>query len=181
MLLYAYDTLIIGTEEAQLQQFLDAVAHAGSLYGMELHRSKFQLIQVNRVYTLRTPGGDEIPAKQLMSYLGAAIYADGGVKSELNQTSGAAWGDFSKLNRLWKHAVLPATKKIRILQAVVTGKLLYGLSSAWLNEAEVRRLDGFYCRCLRAILRIPPSFVSRVSNVTGLQQASQPALGRQLR
>ena len=64
---------------------------------------------------------------------------------------------------------------------MVISKLLYGLSSAWLNKAEMRRLDGFYCRCLRAILRIPPSFVSRVSNATVLQQSSQPALGRQLR
>ena len=94
VLLYADNTLIIGTEGAQLQQFLDAAAHAGSLYGMELHWSKFQLIQVNRVYKLRTPGGDEIPAKELMTYLGAATHADGGVKSGLNQKLGAAWGGF---------------------------------------------------------------------------------------
>ena len=57
---------------------------------------------------------------------------------------------------------------------------MYGLSSAWLNAAEMRRLSGFQCRCLRVIQRILPSFVSWVSNKRVLQQSGLVQLGRQL-
>ena len=71
-------------------------------------------------------------------------------------------------------------RKIRVYSAVVVTRLLYSLSSAWLNVAELRRLNGFHCRCLRRVLRIKPSFISRVSNSRVLQAADQIELGRQL-
>ena len=46
-LLYADDTLIVGVKEERVQELLDAVATTGKQYGMELHWSKFQLLQVN--------------------------------------------------------------------------------------------------------------------------------------
>ena len=179
-LLYADDTLLLGFEEAGVQRLLEAVALVGGRYGMELHWSKFQLLGVNHEYRISAPDGTRIVPKDMMAYLGATVYSDGSVSRELGRKLGAAWGEFSKLNRLWKHTTLAATKKIRILQAVVVSRLLYGLSSAWLNKSEVRRLNGFYCRCLRVILRISPAYVSRVSNVTVLQRAGQTELRLQL-
>ena len=41
---------------------------------------------------------------------------------------------------------------------------LYGLEGACLNKAERNKLDGFHARCVRRILKISPSFISRVSN-----------------
>ena len=180
VLLYADDTLVVGVEQSHIQELLNAIAEVGGRYGMGLHWSKFQMVQVNGKYTLRTPEGEAIPAKELMSYLGVNIYADGGIKNELNQKLGIAWADFNKLSRLWKRTSLPTHKKIRFLQAVVISRLLYGLSSAWLNVAEVRRLNGFYCRCLRVILKVPPPYISRVSNVSVLRQAGQLPISRQL-
>ena len=56
----------------------------------------------------------------------------------------------------------------------------FGLSSAWLNAAEVRRLNGFQCRCPRVILGVKAAFFSRVSNAAVLSQAGQVQLGKQL-
>jgi hypothetical protein len=179
-LLYADDTLIVGLAEERVQELLDAVAATGQNYGMELHWSKFQLLQVNGEYKLSAPDGSVIAPTEVMTYLGACIYADGGIKSELNRRLGAAWSDFCKSSRLWKHTTLPRTRKIQILQAVITSRLLYSLGSAWLNVAEMRRLNGFQCRCLRQLLGIKPSFISRVSNFSVLQQSGQISYGRQL-
>ena len=115
-----------------------------------------------------------------MTYLGANIYADGGLKRELNRKLGAAWGDFQKLRRLWNHTTLTRDRKMAIMQSVIVSRLLYGLGSAWLNAAETRRLNGFQCRCLRVIHGIKPAFVSRVSNAKVLLQSGQVQLGRQL-
>ena len=135
---------------------------------------------IKQDYRLAAPDGTNIEVDEIMTYLGAYIYPDGRVKSELNKRLGIAWADFCKLDRLWKHTFLPKARKIMIFNAVVTSKLLYSLSSAWLNIAELRRLDGFQCRCLRRILRIKPSVISRISNATVLSEAQQPKMRNQL-
>ena len=62
---------------------------------------------------------------------------------------------------------------------------LVGFTGVWLVSAQRRRLDGFYARCLRRILRIPPAYLTRVSNAKVLEKAkvqslSEPLLHRQL-
>ena len=180
ILLYADDTLLIGSSRQCLQEFLDKISATGRNYGMELHWKKFQFIQVNGSVSLLAPDGTPIPEKDRMTYLGSTLFADGGVKSELNRKLGTAWADFSKLKRLWNRAALSKQRRISIFSSIVLSRLLYGLSSAWLNVAEQRRLNGFYCRCLRRIVGVKPAFVSRVSNAKVLQLAGQVPLGRQL-
>ena len=75
---------------------------------------------------------------------------------------------------------MPRRRKIEVLQAMIMSRLLYGLSTAWANVAEVRRLNGFQARCLRPIMGIKPAFISRVSNASVLFQAGQVPLGKQL-
>ena len=79
VLLYADDTLVIGVEQSHIQELLNAIAEVGGRYGMGLHWSKLQMAQVNSKHTLRTPEGEAIPSKELMSYLGVNIYAGGGI------------------------------------------------------------------------------------------------------
>ena len=49
------------------------------------------------------------------------------------------------------------------------------MSALCLNAAERRRLDGFQNRCVRSIIGIKPSFISRISNVSVLQKARHHA------
>ncbi|CAE8634683.1 unnamed protein product [Polarella glacialis] len=62
---------------------------------------------------------------------------------------------------------------------------MYSLHAAWLNTAECRRLDAFQAKCLRKIIKVQPSYWSRVSNAeilnrTGCQKLSASLLERQL-
>jgi len=180
VVLYADDTLLIGVSEGRVQEYLDTVAAVGKRFGLDLHHSKFQLLSVNGEYNLKTPVGEPIPSTDSMTYLGATVYADGSLKRELGRKLGCAWADFSKLNRLWKHTTLTKLRKIEIYQAVIVSRLLYGLSSAWLNVADVRRLNGFHCRCLRVIMRIQPAYFSRISNKRVLEESGQKPMDRQL-
>ena len=73
----------------------------------------------------------------------------------------------------------------RNFQSVKTSRLMYGLSSAWWNVTDQRRLDGFQARCLRRITGIKPSFVMRVSNsdvrtIANDRQYSKQLLQQQL-
>ena len=96
-----------------------------------------------------------------------------------------AKGDFRTLIRVWKNSALTRTRKLAIYSSLVESKLLYSLSTATYTVAEVRRLDGFQAKCLRSILNIPPSFLSRISNEVVRQRAncrpfSQLLVDRQL-
>ena len=53
--------------------------------------------------------------------------------------------------------------------------------SLWLLKKDRTRLDAFQCSCLRQILRIAPSFISRVSNVDVLVSARQIEYSSSLR
>ena len=56
----------------------------------------------------------------------------------------------------------------------------YGLSSAWLHMKEQRQLDGFHAKCPRKLLRVRPSYFSRVSNQKILEQSGQVSYTVQL-
>jgi hypothetical protein len=103
VLLYADDTLLIGRSQASLQNLLDNIALAGVRVGMELHWDKFQMIKINSDVTLRTPAGQLIAEKRSMTYLGATLYNDGQLGTELNKRIGAAWAEFSKYDSMETH------------------------------------------------------------------------------
>ena len=88
--------------------------------------------------------------------------------------------DFNTLARIWSHASVRIRRKLEILGSCVVSMLLYGLHTAYLNRAELQRLDGFYARCLRRVLRIPPAYYSRVSNETVLNRARRSKLSTRL-
>ena len=82
--------------------------------------------------------------------------------------------------KVWKHANLTVSTKLEYFHSLIISRLLYGLTSVWLAVAQRRRIDGFYARCLRQVLRIPPAFVSRISNAVVLQRAGRSCLSSQL-
>ena len=69
---------------------------------------------------------------------------------------------------------------MNIFNAVVASVLMYGLASAWLTKNDQRKLDGFQCRCLRAIWGIQASYISRDSNEKILKLTMQARLTRTL-
>ena len=124
-----------------------------------------------------TAGGC-LKQKDRIVYLGSLLCADGSAGGELNRRIGAARETFTKLCRVWGHTAIPTERKLEIYSACVLSKLTYNLHSLVLNAAEQRKLDAFHAKCLRAILRIPHSFLSRVSNETVLAQAGAQKLSK---
>ena len=59
---------------------------------------------------------------------------------------------------------MPKRRKIEFFRSLILSKLQYGIASAWLSKADLRRLDGFQARCLRKMLKVPPAFIPRISN-----------------
>ena len=127
-----------------------------------------------------TPDGTAVKQKTSMKYFGSLLTNDGSIGAELNRRLGLARADFRKLQTVWSHANLSSRRKVRIFDACIATKLLYGLASACLTQAERRRLAGFHARCIRKIIGVVPSYYSRVPNSTVLLRARTCCLSRRL-
>ena len=79
----------------------------------------------------------------------------------------------NKLDMFWKKALVSTTWKLRVHDAVISNKLLYGLESASLTNAEYERLGSFQIMALRKMLGMKHSYLSHVSNEVVMQRANQ--------
>ena len=142
--------------------------------GAKLKRFLFARVIKSKV--ISTP----IPTAGSMEYLGALITGDGRADSELSRRIGVAAGDFRELQKLWNHAAVSLQDKLHFFESLITSRLTYGLATLWLVTAQRRRLDGFYVKCLRKILRVPIAFYSRVPNAAVLKKAGAVSLSQQI-
>ena len=177
----ADDTLLVGARASHLQEYMNCIAAVGKEFGLSLNWSKLEQLNVSideaQIYD---PSGGLIQAKASIKYLGAQLKADGRIESEIMQKLGVASREFDSLRRIWNHCNISQQFKFTVFTSCVVQKLLYSLECSWLTKAMLKKLDGFYARCLRKILKINPSFISRVSNQFILQQFRVVPLSRVL-
>ena len=93
--------------------------------------------------------GKPLKNKSEAVYLGGLLSTDGRPIAEISRRLGEARQMLHKLTAVWRHANLSKTHKKRIFEACVVSKLLYGLESVWLLQADRCRLDAFYAGSLR--------------------------------
>ena len=170
-LLYADDTLLVGTDSDRIQEYMHFVAEQGSVYGLSFNWSKLEVMPLNCQCFIPTPDGQFVKQKQQVVYLGSVLCADGSAASELNRRIGAARQVFNKLCQVGRHAKITQRRKLEIFNACVISKLTYNLHAIWLKSAERRHLDAFHVRCLRKIMKIPHAYLSHVTNQEVLRQA----------
>ena len=170
-LAYCDDTMIISVSTAHVAEFLAAIASAGERYGMSLHYGKLQAMGINTTASIPTPVGGCVSLEEQLLYLGTTLHADGNASAELSRRIGMAKGDFTVLSKVWRHSNLYIRQKVEFVTALIETKLLYSLVATCLKKSDLRRLDGFQCRCMRQLLKIPPAYISRVFNKTVLQKA----------
>ena len=184
-IVYADDTLLLGVSAPFVTEFINAVETAGKQYGLELHYGKLQLLQVGCDSSVHQPDGQCLERRAEMSYLGTVLNEHGYISSELNRRIGCAKSDFTALAKVWNHATVSRSRKVRLYSSLIESKLLYSLVCTCPTKADLRRLDGFQAKCIRKIWGIPPAYYSRVSNAKVLQlahcsKASELLMRRQL-
>ena len=128
---------------------------------------------------LTTTGTAVTPVEQAV-YLGSLLSATGRSSSSVGRRIGEAKTAFSSLCDVWKHASISKARKIRIYEACIITKLTFSLECECLRKADKARIDAFHCKCLRRILKVPPSWISRVSNTTVLEMAKSKPLSNTL-
>ena len=183
-LVYADDTLVLAVDSGRAEIQMISTGRAGANYGLCFNWKQVEAMQVRCDVTISKPDGTFVPCKSSMIYLGNVISASGEIAAEVSRRLGAAKADCQGYGRNME-ALLPdppcqTARKICVFNACITSKVLYCLHTAWLNKSELRRLDAFEATCSRKILRIPHSFISRVSNDEVLSRAQNNASSKML-
>jgi len=143
----------------------------GAKYGLELNWAKTFQMGICTPSSVSRPDAGVNKKKRDIIYLGGLISCDGRCARELSRRIGEGHSIFKILSRLWSHSGITLTRKVLLFNACVMSEVLYSLESVWLLKADKMRLDAFQCYCMRRILRIAPSFISRVTNVDVLGRA----------
>ena len=136
----------------------------GKNYGLQLNWDKIVLLRIRGQDPILDDSEKDMPIKDEAIYLGGLISADGSCSKEINRRIGEAKVAFQNMIMLWNHANLTRKEKLYIFDACICSKLLYELECLCFRRHDFKRINAFYCRCLRRILQIQPSFCSHISN-----------------
>ena len=161
-------------------RYMHSIQRAGDNYGLSFNWARLEVLPVRCEAAILKPDGTPIVEKDSIVYLGSVICKDGTLGPELARRLGAARSEFDKLSRVWSRSALGIDKQLRIFETCVLSRLTYCLHTAYLNKRECQRLDAFQAGCLRKILGIPHSYISRVTNQCVLEKPSVSKLSSTL-
>ena len=102
-----------------------------------------------------------MPRQQKSTYLGTLLTDSLSHKAELNNRIADVIQTANKLKLFWDKADTPTYWKLRDYESVIRSKLMYGLATIELTNAELNKLDTFQIRGIRIILGVASAFVER--------------------
>ena len=139
---------------------------------MKLNQNKCIHIHVHAIERIYLLEGNAVPIQTQADYLGGKIKHTGDHKPELQHRITATWATLRKFGLLWGKSTASTKWKIKVYDAVIVVKLMYGLASIPLTKADGRKLDAFQMNGSRKILNIKSPSWSRVSNKKLLERVN---------
>ena len=160
--LYADDTLLFGTHTHTINKLLKEVQEESEACNMKLNLGKCINLTLNRNQSsVKFLDGTAVPRKTQAIYLGALLTDSADNHKEVIRRIGIVQATIKQLHPLWTQACTSVNWRLRVFDAVIKSKILYGLESIQLTQAEQSRLDALQMKTLRKILRVPTTFVDR--------------------
>jgi len=163
---FADDIALFGQSQAELQNSLASLHRTCTPYNLNISTKKTKVMAVGLDISQLQPctvGDSKVDFVDSFTYLGSDVFSDCNVHKEVFRRIGMALSSFSSMkSSLWKRREISVKTKLRIFNAIVLSRLLYGAETWALTEYDVHGLESFYLYCLRRILRI--SWMDRVGN-----------------
>eukprot|EP00972_Heterocapsa_arctica_P105538 15548666-Heterocapsa_arctica.AAC.1 len=103
------------------------------------------------------------------------LSANGNQHSEIKNRISVTLMTLKQLNVFWTKSPATIKWKLRVFDAVIVSKLLYGLEALSISPSDSDKLNAFQNKGLRKILGIKHSYWSRVSNKDIMIQANYRA------
>jgi hypothetical protein len=115
-----------------------------------------------------------MPRKTQAKYLGGLLSDTVDNKKELACRLADVNSTANKLKLFWTKAQTTIKWKLKVFDAILGSKLLYGLETIQLTEPEKAQINAFQIKCLRRILNVPPTHIDRTwTNKRVIEQLEQ--------
>ena len=171
-LFYADDTIIMAKTAEAVEIILHRIEIESHKYALKLNQGKCVHIQMKAIHRIRFRQGSAVPIQTQADYLGGKIKNTGDHKLELQHRIAATWKTLWRLDSLWGKSRASVKLRIRVYDAVIVAKLMYGLTPIPLPKADANKIDAFQMRGLRKILKVKHPYWSRISNKRLLEMAN---------
>ena len=150
------DIALIATTQHQMQKKTDKLAEASQRIGLNISKTKTQVMRLNCKNTepIKFQNGNNIKETKDFTYLGAVVSTEKGCDKDMDSRLGKAKTVFRKLKRIWGSKQYNRKTKIRLFNTLVKPVLLYGSETWKTNAQDNRKLDSFQYQCLKRSLGI---------------------------
>jgi hypothetical protein len=173
-IMYADDTICISSDTKAVNKFIQNIEAEGEKYNMKLNREKCEVIHNSTTANVHFADNTKVKRKEEAKYLGCNLNPKANIRREISNRISTCMHILKKLHIFWRNSNCPTKFKLLALDAVIRSKLLYGLESAVLSPAELRRIDVFQRKGIRKILRWKTTYVERNnSNSRLLEEANK--------
>ena len=140
-----------------IQEILGHIDEVSGKYGLSLNKDKCVNLNMNTPPEKQQRLGDTADAHKMKEveaamYLGNKLNKNGSIKEEITYQMQQVTITWKRLQTYWK--ATDASKKWQLLafDAIIKSKLLYGLETAQVGKAALKRIDAFQLRGIRQIL-----------------------------
>ena len=131
-------------------------------YNMNLNLNKCANITINRCQSsIKFLDGTAVPRKSQAIYLRATLRDSVDNHAEVMRQIGAVNATALQLTPFWSKAQTSVRWRLRVFEATLNSKLIYGLESIQLTKSEQDTLDSFQMKMLPRILRVPSTYIDR--------------------
>ena len=131
---------------------MQCIEQTGRMYGLQLNWNKLEVLPMRCEARVRTPNGNLVISKESLIYVGSFSCENGSVGPELNTRLGAARAEFETFSRVWHHAALPKSEKIRNFGSL--GNIEIVVLSAH-SMAEQSRTEKTQCFSIKMLQENP--------------------------
>jgi hypothetical protein len=156
--LYADDTICFTNGVKPMQHLVRAIEKVGACYGLNLNKNKCIAIAYNTQKPIKFADGTHIKQSSEATYLGCDLNQNTDMSEEISKRIAKCNAILNRMHLFWVNSNCNKQFKLRVYNSVIRAKLMYGLGSAQLNPAHIRRLETFHLKGLRKILHITTTY-----------------------
>jgi len=185
--LYADDTNLLSPTARSVRAMLHAVEEEAGRYGFQLNKvmDKTTLLRLGAARQIPPPlirakNGTQIREKEMDTTLGFPLGQNATNRRMVNTRAAAMRKAMNDFKLIWTSR-LSIKQKVEKYKSLVLSKGIWGLHLLALGKTEIKKMEYHHARCIRRILGIKASYVSRISNEEVLKRAGVPSFKSFLR
>lgn len=179
-LLFADDSALNATSEANMQHSVDKFSDAYDNFGLNISTKKTEVMHQPApgkpyVEPNITINNQQLNVVDKFTYLGSTLSRNVVIDDEVNARLAKASVAFGRLYKnVWDRRVIKTETKIRVYRAVVLTTLLYGCEEWTVYQWHARKLNHFHMTSLRKLLSI--KWQEKIPDTEVLTRAGLPSI-----